>query len=98
MESPTAVTLLRICVDLGTAAFELMTRAERRRFVAGEPIGFHAAIRSTGALQVGPHPELGQGCQDAYSTINARADTVATKPAFRSAFKKRRCLVLADRP
>jgi putative SOS response-associated peptidase YedK len=31
-----------------------------------------------------------------YSTINARADSVATKPAFRSAFKKRRCLVLAD--
>src|SRR4051794_1695050 len=27
---------------------------------------------------------------------NARADSVATKPAFRSAFKKRRCLVLAD--
>jgi putative SOS response-associated peptidase YedK len=32
----------------------------------------------------------------AYSTINARADTVATKPAFRSAFKKRRCLIPAD--
>ena len=32
----------------------------------------------------------------AYSTINARADTVADKPAFRSAFKCRRCLVLAD--
>jgi putative SOS response-associated peptidase YedK len=28
--------------------------------------------------------------------INARADTAATKPMFRSAFKKRRCLVLAD--
>jgi putative SOS response-associated peptidase YedK len=28
--------------------------------------------------------------------INARAETVATKPAFRSAFKERRCLVLAD--
>jgi hypothetical protein len=27
---------------------------------------------------------------------NARADTVAAKPAFRSAFKKRRCLVAAD--
>jgi putative SOS response-associated peptidase YedK len=28
--------------------------------------------------------------------INARAETVAKKPAFRSAFKKRRCLILAD--
>jgi putative SOS response-associated peptidase YedK len=28
--------------------------------------------------------------------INARGDTVAEKPSFRSAFKKRRCLILAD--
>src|ERR1700738_3797331 len=28
--------------------------------------------------------------------INARADSVASKPAFRAAFKRRRCLVLAD--
>ncbi len=28
--------------------------------------------------------------------INARAETVAEKPSFRSAFKRRRCLILAD--
>lgn len=28
--------------------------------------------------------------------INARSETVATKPSFRTAFKKRRCLIVAD--
>ncbi len=28
--------------------------------------------------------------------INARAETVAAKPSFRNAFRKRRCLILAD--
>jgi putative SOS response-associated peptidase YedK len=30
------------------------------------------------------------------SLLNARAETVAEKPAFRAAFKRRRCLILAD--
>src|SRR5258708_4634243 len=28
--------------------------------------------------------------------LNARADSVADKPAFRAAFKRRRCLIAAD--
>jgi putative SOS response-associated peptidase YedK len=31
-----------------------------------------------------------------HKMINARAETVAAKPSFRTAFKKRRCLILAD--
>jgi putative SOS response-associated peptidase YedK len=48
------------------------------------------------ALHWGLLPIWAKDKKIAYSTINARADTVATKPAFRSAFKNRRCLVLAD--
>ena len=32
----------------------------------------------------------------AYSTINARAESIATSPTFREAMKRRRCLVPAD--
>ena len=31
-----------------------------------------------------------------FSTINARAEEVDTKPAFREAFQRRRCLVPLD--
>jgi putative SOS response-associated peptidase YedK len=41
-------------------------------------------------------PSWAKDTKIAFSTINSRADTVATKPAFRAAYKKRRCLVLAD--
>ena len=54
------------------------------------------AKRQLVALKWGLIPSWAKDAKIAYSTINARGDTVGTKPAFRSAFKKRRCLVLAD--
>jgi len=36
------------------------------------------------------------GGKNAYSTINARGETAHEKPAFRSPFKSRRCLIPAD--
>lgn len=41
-------------------------------------------------------PAWAKAAKGGPSLINARADTVAEKPAFRSAFKLRRCLVPAD--
>lgn len=41
-------------------------------------------------------PSWAQDPKIGSSMINARAETVADKPAFRSAFKRGRCLVVAD--
>jgi putative SOS response-associated peptidase YedK len=47
-------------------------------------------------LRWGLIPSWAKDAKIGYRLINARADTVAAKPSFRSAFKRRRCLVPAD--
>ena len=47
-------------------------------------------------LRWGLVPFWSKGPDSRYSMINARAETVATKPAYRAAFKQRRCLIPAD--
>ncbi len=47
-------------------------------------------------LRWGLVPSWAKDIKIGYSLINARSETVATKPSFRSAFKKQRCLVPAD--
>ena len=42
------------------------------------------------------YPFWAKDAKIGYNTINARAEDVASKPAFREALKKRRCLVPAD--
>jgi putative SOS response-associated peptidase YedK len=47
-------------------------------------------------LRWGLIPFWSRDAKIAYSTINAKAESIATSPAFREAFKHRRCLIPAD--
>jgi putative SOS response-associated peptidase YedK len=52
--------------------------------------------RRLAMLRWGLIPSWAKDANIGYRLINARADTVATKPSFRSALNRRRCLVVAD--
>lgn len=49
-----------------------------------------------GFLKWGLVPPWAKDEKIGYKMINARAETAAEKPSFRNAFKKKRCLVVAD--
>jgi putative SOS response-associated peptidase YedK len=55
-----------------------------------------AGQREIAMLRWGLIPYWATDPKIAHKTINARAETVATAPAFREAFKQRRCLVPAS--
>jgi putative SOS response-associated peptidase YedK len=48
------------------------------------------------ALRWGRIPSWADDPKIGYKMFNAGAETAATKPSFRAAFKARRCLVAAD--
>ncbi len=52
--------------------------------------------RTLGMIRWGLIPSWAKDGKIGYRTINARGETVAEKPSFRSAFKRRRCLIVAD--
>lgn len=52
--------------------------------------------RTLDAFRWGLVPSWAKDLKIGARMINARAETVATKPAFRSAFAKRRCIIPAD--
>jgi putative SOS response-associated peptidase YedK len=52
--------------------------------------------RSLDALRWGLIPVWSKDEKIAFKTINARVETVDTSPSYRSAFKKRRCLIPVD--
>jgi len=55
-----------------------------------------AAKRELALLRWGLIPSWAKDPAVGNRMINARSETVAEKPAFRSAFQRRRCLILAD--
>lgn len=55
-----------------------------------------AKMRSLDNLRWGLVPFWAKDIKIGYSLINAMAETVAEKPAYREAFKSRRCIVPAD--
>jgi putative SOS response-associated peptidase YedK len=52
--------------------------------------------RELAFLKWGLVPSFSKDTKEAAKLINARAETVSDKPTFRSAFRHRRCLVVAD--
>lgn len=72
----------------------------RYNVAPSQPVG---AIRATSGgdrelvlLHWGLVPAWSPEPRTTYSTINARAETVADKPTYRQAFRHRRCLIPAD--
>ncbi len=53
-------------------------------------------IRRTSLMRWGLIPYWAKDPSIGYKLINARSETVGSKPAFREAFKSRRCLIPAD--
>ncbi|MFO1442913.1 SOS response-associated peptidase [Bacillus sp. Bva_UNVM-123] len=53
-------------------------------------------VNRLGYLRWGLIPSWAKDMKIGYKMINARAETLTDKPSYRNAFKKRRCLILAD--
>lgn len=53
-------------------------------------------VRQFSLARWGLVPHWAKDIKIGYSTFNARAETVAEKPAFRTAFRQKRCLIPAD--
>jgi putative SOS response-associated peptidase YedK len=56
----------------------------------------HGGVNRLGQLKWGLIPYWAKDEKIAFKTINAKAETVHEKPAFKLAFKRKRCLIPAD--
>ena len=93
-----------LTADLGELALRFEFDGDRLAFepvynVAPTPEVLTVVGRETrrgGFMRWGLIPYWAKSASTGSRTINARAETVGEKPAFRDALRQRRCLVLAD--
>lgn len=91
------VERFRIASDLATLEklFDRFNVAPSQQ-VAAVRVFSDDGPRELVSLRWGLIPHWAKEAKSEYSTINARAETVAEKPTFRTAFRRRRCLIPAD--
>ncbi|KUP96561.1 SOS response-associated peptidase [Thermobifida cellulosilytica] len=77
-------------ISPGKYAYAVLGRAP------GEPDTGQAGPRHLATLRWGLVPSWAKDAAVGYRMINARAETIAERPAFRAAFARRRCLLPAD--
>lgn len=92
---------LRQVFTLGTASAGALAELSPRYNVApSQPVAVAVADSEGGRklafLKWGLIPSWAKDPKIGSRMINARAETLAEKPSFRTALKKRRCLILAD--
>jgi putative SOS response-associated peptidase YedK len=84
------------------AVFELLRELDLKPRFNVAPTQQIAVVRQSGngrelsMMRWGLVPAWARDAKSGAPMINARAETIATKPSFRTAFKKRRCLIPAD--
>ncbi|MGD1951060.1 MAG: SOS response-associated peptidase [Leptolyngbyaceae cyanobacterium] len=81
------------------SAFQLATEPDpppRYNIAPSQPVSAIIAGRDYRIFQWGLVPSWAKDYKIGYRLINARSETVAEKPSFRAAFKRRRCLIPAD--
>jgi putative SOS response-associated peptidase YedK len=79
-------------------ASEKLVHGPRYNIAPGQevPTVVNGAGRRAELMLWGLIPPWAKEAAAGYHLINARAETAAEKPTFRSAFRNRRCLILAD--
>lgn len=100
LRTPLSVLSQQFLFDLGPAADVASVRPRYNiaptQTIAAVRRAEGSAKRELAWFHWGLIPSWAKDAKLAASMINARGETIAEKPAFRSAFARRRCLVLTD--